>query len=236
MNNLKISLASKIAKDLRTNIILGILEEGRLLNETALADKYGVSLGPIRQAIQLLSNEGIVENLQNGRTKILGFRPNELQDYFHLRLYIESESVKKILSQPADEDYWKWLDSMKVLLENNSPIYSGIVPYDNTYGEQDMEFHFAIVSRADSQIYSQVWKNVSSLALCISELHRMYYSEKFVHETNITIACHKRILEGLQNRDLDFILKELTEHMEHGAKTLTHTWEKAREELKHKNI
>ena len=43
MNNLKISLASKIAKDLRTNIILGILEEGRLLNGRQIRRKPGTN-------------------------------------------------------------------------------------------------------------------------------------------------------------------------------------------------
>ena len=229
--SLKSSLASKIADDLRLNIILGILEEGSLLNEMALAEKYGVSRGPIRQAIQLLSLEGIVETQPNGRSKILGFRINELQDYFNLRLFIESEAIKKIMQQPDDDDYHKWLDHMESLLNKSIPTYTGIIVRDNNYDEQDLAFHCAIVERAGSQISNQVWKTLSNLALSIAQLHKMYYSEKYVHETNITIACHQRLLDGLRKRDLDYVLTELNAHMQHGIMTLTHTWEKAREEV-----
>ena len=114
---LKVSLPTKIADELRHDIFLNILKEGELLNEIALSEKYGVSRGPIRQAISMLLNEGLLESLSNGRTKVIGFKSAEMQDYYNLRLFIESEAIRKILLKPDDQNFRNWLNQLSDIVQ-----------------------------------------------------------------------------------------------------------------------
>src|SRR5919108_5496079 len=54
------SMASIIARRLRAAIMYGSLPPGRQLNEAELAARFGVSRGPLREAMQRLVPEGLL--------------------------------------------------------------------------------------------------------------------------------------------------------------------------------
>lgn len=207
---LKTGLSSKIANILRQEIYGKIIEIGEHLNETAIASKFGISRGPLRDAIRILENEGLVRTPSNGRTVVLGFSESEVIEYYELRYYLESQAIKKILSEPEDESYHAWLASLERLLVNVKTYKQ----YDDKdlIRKIDYEFHLSIQSRSNNRISIQIWKMLANMSMTIMEMNKKYMADQF-------FEYHDKYLISLRNRDLDMAIKTLKAHLQKGRET-----------------
>lgn len=217
IKTLKSSLSSKIASMLRLEIYEQALKSGDHLNEAQIATRLGVSRGPLRDAFFMLENEGLVETPPNGRTIVLGFSAKEISEYYDLRYYLESESIRKILASSDDPTYPQWLETIETLI-NESRMY---LQYNNEdmFVVSDLEFHLAILSRAGNKIFIQVWKTLANMSRTIMEMNKRYLSNMQLHDIGNTFAFHDRILFGLKNRDLALTLNYLEQHLKKGTET-----------------
>src|SRR4051812_15215580 len=66
-----------IHRQLREAILHGRLEAGAELSQVKLADDFGVSRGPVREALRLLEREGLVEAELNRRVRVASFSPSD---------------------------------------------------------------------------------------------------------------------------------------------------------------
>jgi len=211
---LKTVLSSKIANILRREIYENTIKVGEHLNEGAIAARLGTSRGPLRDAIHILENEGLVKTPSNGRTFVAGFSTKEITEYYELRYYLESRAITKILSEPEDESYYDWLKDLEQLL-NESKVY---LKYDdkNISPTVDFEFHLSIQTRANNTIFIQVWKMLANMSITIMEINKRYFADKYINDLNAAFEYHDKILLSLKNRDLDMTLKNLQNHMQIG--------------------
>lgn len=87
------SLKHLVAQRLRQEIFEGVHRPGAHLVEQSLADLYGVSRGPIREAIQQLEQEGLVQVLPRKRTIVTEMSPEEAWEIYFLRGQLEGMAV-----------------------------------------------------------------------------------------------------------------------------------------------
>lgn len=85
-----------IATKLRTMIACGNFAPGMRLGQTELADQFSASRVPVREALKLLSAEGIVEHDPNRGFFVARFSSHEAKQYFRLRDLIEDELLATI--------------------------------------------------------------------------------------------------------------------------------------------
>lgn len=209
---LKTALSSKIANILRQEIYENTIKVGTHLNEVAIAARLGISRGPLRDAIRILENEGLVKTPSNGRTFVVGFSTNEITEYYELRYYLESKAILKILSEPENQSYRDWLLSLEQLLKESKTYlnYSD----KNFSAAKDFQFHFSIQTRANNTIFIQVWKMLDNMSLTIIEICNRYFADKYINDLNEAFKYHDKILVSLKNRDPDMALKNLQIHMQ----------------------
>ena len=211
---LKTALSSKTADILRQEIYENTIKVGVHLNEAAIAARLGISRGPLRDAIRILENEGLVKTPPNGRTFVVGFSTKEITEYYELRYYLESKAILKILSEPEDQSYRDWLNDLEQLL-SESKTY---LKYDdkNLSTTADFQFHLSIQERANNTIFIQVWKMLANMSITIMEINKRYFADKYINDLNAAFEYHDRILLSLKNRDLEMALKNLQVHMQKG--------------------
>src|SRR6187402_473104 len=82
-------LRVQIADMLRRAIITGKLRPGSVLVETALADQMNVSRAPIREAIQILENDGLVETVAYKGKRVKPLTAREVEETYGLREVFE---------------------------------------------------------------------------------------------------------------------------------------------------
>lgn len=219
-HEIKTALSLKIAGILRQEIYENALKVGQHLNESVLALRFGISRGPIRDALSILENEGLINSLPNGRKIVQGFSSKEINDYYNLRYYIESESMRCIFSEPEDDLYYLWLNDLEDLLKE-SKSYLAKTNKENLFNITDFHFHLSIVTKANKKIFIQVWKTLANMSLTIMEMNKRYLADKYFHEIKSTFELHDKIFISIKNRNLDAALENLNIHFKKGSETFS---------------
>lgn len=90
------AVPSIIAGKLRTLIACGHYSPGIRLGQTELAEQFSASRVPVREALKLLSAEGVVDHDPNRGFFVARFSASEARQYFRLRDMVEDELLKTI--------------------------------------------------------------------------------------------------------------------------------------------
>ncbi len=141
---------------LRDRILLGHFAPGQPLTIQGLAEMLGTGMTPVREAIRRLTSENALETLGNRRVIVPVLTQTQIDDIYHLRLFIEPELVrraaKNITKQLADDLY-------EIDRKVNEAIAAGDI---SGYLGFNKDFHFAIYALADAPI---LMRTVESLWL-----------------------------------------------------------------------
>lgn len=101
-----ISLAEQVFERLESDILTGVYQRGEVLTELKLVTDLGVSRTPVREALNRLEQEHIIESTPRG-ILILGVTEQDLEDIFAIRMRIEGLSsynaTKRITKEELDE-------------------------------------------------------------------------------------------------------------------------------------
>src|SRR5690554_1681045 len=95
-----LNLAEKAAEALRRAIITGEIAPGARLVEEDIAAQLGVSRMPVRQAIQQLTDEGLVEKISGKGAFVQGFSAKSLDELYSLRVVLERFAVELLMNGP----------------------------------------------------------------------------------------------------------------------------------------
>jgi DNA-binding GntR family transcriptional regulator len=101
-----------IHAELREQIILLDLPPGSRLREEMLAETFGVSRTPIRQVLDRLEFEGLVDQGDGRGARVSTLDPKQLRDIWVMRLRI-AEMVGEFMRLPADQQLLDHLDSLR---------------------------------------------------------------------------------------------------------------------------
>jgi DNA-binding GntR family transcriptional regulator len=203
--------ADRIYEELRRSIIVGHYEPGERLNLEGLADRYGTSVTPVREALQMLSQEGLVTTKPHGGFYVTQVTLKELRDMLELREILEVASVERAAVRITDEQ-----------IEELERVHAGYTGDDETsyerYVTENRRFHYLIAQASGNQ----------ELAEALGRLHdRLARFFVFVHTGQEVEKRHKRLIEALRTREVEVarqvILDEVNETREI---TLEHVIEK----------
>ena len=126
-----------IADDLRDEILDGSILPGSRLNEAELAERYGVSRGPIRDALTQLGRTGLVEDLPRRGTFVASLTERDLVEVYVLRRAIEEAAVRLAIAKATEADI---AEVMRLLVECEEAYRAGDLA---VAWEADMAFHRA---------------------------------------------------------------------------------------------
>ena len=190
-----VPVRDQIADQLRSDIISGELAPGTKLNEQALATRFGVSRGPIRDVLLQLSKEGLLITKSNVGASVNEMLSPDLQKLMvDIRRRIEFFAVKKLKGQLNEEDFAS-LDFH--LNEFKSSFEEG----DFTkVTKADIEFHKYLIERAGGQELVNFWYPV---------VMRMRMNYKRIDTPKEGVSEHQAIIDALRDDDADQAIKAL---------------------------
>ncbi|MGH3327227.1 MAG: GntR family transcriptional regulator [Streptomycetales bacterium] len=91
--------ADRAYDSLRSGILTGEFVFGSRLGEAELAETFGVSRTPVREALRRLSSEGLVEVLPNRGARVAQWSEQDLHEIYELRALLESYGAARAASR-----------------------------------------------------------------------------------------------------------------------------------------
>jgi len=134
------SYQARAAEQLRRWILDGTLAPGSRLNEVALAHDLGISRGPLREALQRVAAQGLVEVVRHRGTFVRTFRPDQVTNLYEVRIALERAVVARLArlrSAAAVAELTELLDRTAAVRGNNGGRYP-----------DDLDFHAALAELA----------------------------------------------------------------------------------------
>jgi DNA-binding GntR family transcriptional regulator len=95
----------RVADQLREMILTNELEPGDWIRVQAMAQRFGVSGQPVREALQLLQGEGLLKLEPNRGAQIYGLTRERLHHIYELRAALESYVARRFAEQASYLDY-----------------------------------------------------------------------------------------------------------------------------------
>ena len=182
-----LSVREQIADQIRSDIISGELPPDTKLNEQALADRFGVSRGPIRDVILQLTKEGLLVTRPN-----VGASVNKMLDpgmqrlMIDIRRRIEVHAARRVKGTLTAEDF----SNMQSIMEWFERAFDDADFTEVT--KADIAFHQYIVEKAGGEELVNLWYPV---------VLRMRMNYKRLDDAMHGVDEHRTIVEALREDD-----------------------------------
>src|SRR5437016_14274971 len=110
------TVREQITDRLRDDILSGRLAEGERLQEAKLAERFGVSRGPIREVLAQLTHEGLAEAKPNCGVKVSLSDSDSVRELIvPIRRVIETFALKHFFQEIGERDFWRGRASFLIL-------------------------------------------------------------------------------------------------------------------------
>lgn len=137
------NLRQEITETLRGAVIAGEMTSGVVYSAPSLAEQFGVSPTPVREALLDLAKEGLVEVVRNKGFRVTALSAKELDDITELRALIEPPTVRRITEQGVSAKTIKQLRPLATGIEKAAARRDFIA-----HVTIDMQFHLALLELA----------------------------------------------------------------------------------------
>lgn len=97
------SLSRNLAEELHGQIVSGLIPLGSWLRQDAIADDFGISRTPVREALQLLHGQGIVEVVPRRGAVVRGPTPRDIRENCEVRAELEGFAAELAASRIRDD-------------------------------------------------------------------------------------------------------------------------------------
>jgi DNA-binding GntR family transcriptional regulator len=184
------SLRELIAESLRASLVAGQMRPGVVFSAPALAERFGVSATPVREAMIDLAREGLMEPIRNKGFRVTELSDKDLDDITQLRALIEVPTVVQLaLVAPVKE------------LQALRPIAHAIVESAAAgdliaFVEADRRFHLGLLALSGNPRLVVAVRDLRALT-------RLYGLDQLVRDGRLTASAeeHLELLDALVARD-----------------------------------
>lgn len=200
---IKRSLADQVAETLRGAIIRNELEPGTRLVELEIAQQMGTSQAPVREALQRLEQNGLVERQSRSATYVTEISMDEMYEISLVRNLVEMLAIRQtaqcISSEQCDE------------LEQLTQLMKKAADTDDmpTIAGYDLEFHSRICEWSGKESLMRVWMPlVYQVQRFLIAIHPQVFSD-----LSEIAELHFPVIAALRKNDPDAAAKAIKAHI-----------------------
>jgi DNA-binding GntR family transcriptional regulator len=197
------TLWEQVRDRLREDVLSGELTPGTVLNEGSLARSFGVSRGPIREALGRLASEGLVTITPRRGAIVTDLTPDEFVDAYQVREALETLAIRLAVSRLEESDLARLRDLHQEMVQHAE---RGEV---NAFFDANAAFHGLFVTASGNQKLQEMYR------LLMDQMGRyLAHSLALRGSLEKSIAEHSAILEAVEAGDADRATLLLADHIE----------------------
>lgn len=185
------SLGERVYAQLLEAIVTGAIRPGEKIRELELSRRYGVSRGPVRDAIRRLEHYRLVVHTPNVGARVVELSPQVLHETFMVREAMEGLAARLAAENMTDAEI---AELGTLLAEHEADIDD---PDVFARGDRDLDFHYRIVRGAKNALVSEI------LGEDLYQLLRLYrYQHRGAPKRGRRVLVeHRRVFEAIADRD-----------------------------------
>jgi DNA-binding GntR family transcriptional regulator len=201
------TFADRAFEWLEEAIIKGDLAPETKLDEVSLAKGFGISRGPVREAIRRLEGKKLVERIPHVGARVVAFSKHNLQEILYVREALEGMACRMAAERMSDAE----ITALENLLEGHAkqgPLKAGEFYFQRP---GDYDFHYRIIKGSGCEKLKQ---------MLIDDLYHLlrvfrYQSSSRKGRAQKALQEHRGIVAAIRTRDADAAEKLMRKHLAH---------------------
>lgn len=202
------SLAEQVFRKLESDIILGVYARGEIITELKLVEELGVSRTPIREALQRLEQERLIQDTGKG-SLVLGITEEDLIDIMSIRKYVEGLAVYHVAQKISDAEKKELANIMDL--------------HDFYAAKKDLEH----MREMDEEFHDAIYRMSGSTVMCdtLMPLHRKtrrYRQNSITDNERMILMCkeHRAIYDAIIAGDAPLAEKLMQTHVANALQSM----------------
>ncbi len=189
-------------EEIKRKIINNELKPGQVLNERDLCDMLNVSRTPVREALLKLSNDGLVNIMQNRGALVSNITYEMITEIYDVRWALESLAARLFCEYALDEEIKKLGDTLENLKHSKE---SGDI---EEFVKEDRKFHNIIIEGARNKKLISIMEGINSQVERITNL-----TKKDEKRSETTLIHHENLFSQIQQRNKEEAEKFMKYHI-----------------------
>ncbi|MDX2031294.1 MAG: GntR family transcriptional regulator [Blastocatellia bacterium] len=212
------STRDKVYQAIKEAILSGRLETGQRITEPVLAKEFCVSRAVIREALQQLAHEGLVEQNTYKGTRVVQLTPEQIDEALSARLLLETELIRQVWGKLTQTDKQE-LRSLARTLET-------AINVPQRYAELDLQLHQRLWELSGNQTFRKLLEQVTMPLFAMGTIMR--YSKIYGSRARTNggkpsrPSDHLRLIEAICSGTQQEAVQAMQQH-------ITHNWGMTRE-------
>ncbi|PZO14972.1 MAG: GntR family transcriptional regulator [Burkholderiales bacterium] len=197
------ALYEEVAELLRQRIFKRELEPGSWIDELKLAEEYGISRTPLREALKVLAAEGLVTMKVRRGAYVTEVSEKDLADVYHLLSLLESDAAGVVAQQASD-------DELAELHALHNALEAAVGERDRFFALNE-QFHMRLLELARNRWREQMVADLRK----VMKLNR-HNSLLKTGRIEESLAEHRAIVAALSQRNAALAVQRMREHFQSG--------------------
>jgi DNA-binding GntR family transcriptional regulator len=201
----RVTLTDRIYQQLLSEILNGQLASGSRLLIAHLANRFGTSQAPVREAIGRLAEEGLVDTEPYVGAVLKQPTWTEFEDIYRLRQELEVYSIRRLMANgpvkiKANHPVKQALKEMQLAIKSGD-VQSII--------DSDVQFHREVCALADSPLTLELWSTIMKRFRGA----RLSFESRKPDDTSTLYQSHVILLRALETNDLEIATQAFRNHL-----------------------
>ena len=197
------ALYEEVAEQLRQRIFRRELEPGSWIDELKIAEEFGISRTPLREALKVLAAEGLVTMKVRRGAYVTEMSEKDLRDVYHLLSLLESDAAG-VVAERATPEQQQTLRDLHAELESAAGNREAFFSVNE-------RFHMALLDMADNRWRSQMVADLRKVMKL--NRHNSLFKQGRIEDS---LAEHGAIMAALRARDAVAATQTMQAHFRNG--------------------
>ena len=197
------ALYQQVAEQLRQRIFQHVLEPGAWIDELKIAEEFGISRTPLREALEVLAAEGLVTMKVRRGAYVTEVSTKDVRDVYHLLALLESDAAAAVAGSASDDE-----------LAALGALHADLVAHQHD-AEQffaiNERFHMRLLALANNRWSDQVVADLRKVMKL--NRHKSLFRQGRIEES---LKEHAQILQALLDRQPERARAAMQQHFSNG--------------------
>jgi len=202
------ALYEEVAEQLRQRIFRRELEPGSWIDELKIAEEFGISRTPLREALKVLAAEGLVTMKVRRGAYVTEMSEKDLRDVYHLLSLLESDAAGVVAERATDAQ-------LKTLQDLHAELEAAVADREKFFAINE-RFHMHLLEMADNRWRSQMVADLRKVMKL--NRHNSLFKQGRIEDS---LGEHRAILAAMLARDAKATAKAMQAHFAQGLEAAT---------------